>query len=79
MKPEGKESLLHAIPDFSSENEEREFWATHDSTEYLDWDQAVLVVFPNLKPSAHFPGKSRPPDDEQDADANPPGDTSSGR
>ncbi len=28
------------IPQFSSEDEEREFWTTHDSTEYLDWNKA---------------------------------------
>jgi len=39
------------IPEFKSEDEERKFWAAHDSTEYLDWDQAERVVFPKLKPS----------------------------
>ena len=39
------------IPAFKSEDEEREFWATHDSTEYLDWSKAKRAVFPNLKPS----------------------------
>ena len=28
------------IPQFSSEDEEREFWAIHDSSEYLDWTKA---------------------------------------
>ncbi|MCP4426705.1 MAG: hypothetical protein GY803_19610 [Chloroflexi bacterium] len=39
------------IPKFKNEDEEREFWATHDSTEYLDWNQAKRTVFPKLKPS----------------------------
>jgi len=39
------------IPKFQSEDEEREFWATHDSTEYVDWDSAEEVVLPKLKPS----------------------------
>ena len=39
------------VPDFASEDEEREFWATHDATEYLDWRRARRVRFPNLKPS----------------------------
>jgi predicted DNA binding CopG/RHH family protein len=39
------------IPRFASEDEEREFWATHDSTEYIDWSQARPAVFPNLRPS----------------------------
>lgn len=39
------------IPKFKSEDEEREFWATHDSTEYVDWKKAKRVVLPELKPS----------------------------
>ena len=40
------------LPQFSSEDEEREFWATHDSTEYVDWSRAERnPTFPRLKPS----------------------------
>jgi len=41
------------IPEFSSEREERAFWgaADRDSTEYLDWGQARVARFPNVKPS----------------------------
>lgn len=39
------------IPEFENEDEEREFWATHDSTEYMDWSQAEKVLLPNLKPA----------------------------
>jgi predicted DNA binding CopG/RHH family protein len=39
------------IPKFKNEDEEREFWATHDSTEYINWNQAERITFPNLKPS----------------------------
>lgn len=39
------------VPEFKSEDEEREFWANHDSTDYVDWDRAERVIFPNLKPS----------------------------
>jgi predicted DNA binding CopG/RHH family protein len=42
-----------SIPKFRSEDEEREFWAAHDSTEYFDWSQAARVDFPNLQPSTH--------------------------
>lgn len=42
---------LKPIPEFSTEAEERRFWETHDSTEYVDWSQAQFVRFPNLKPS----------------------------
>lgn len=39
------------IPKFESEDQERDFWATHDSTEYVGWEKAKRVRFPNLKPS----------------------------
>ncbi|MBI5826901.1 MAG: BrnA antitoxin family protein [Deltaproteobacteria bacterium] len=39
------------IPRFKSEDEEREFWATHDSSEHIDWKKAKRVVLPELKPS----------------------------
>ena len=40
------------IPDFESEAEERVFWESHDSTDYVDWSKAEPVRFPNLKPSS---------------------------
>ena len=39
------------IPEFKNEDEEREFWATHDSTDYIQWNKADRVTFSNLKPS----------------------------
>lgn len=39
------------IPIFTSEDEERKFWAGRDSTEFVDWDKAEAVVLPSLKPS----------------------------
>lgn len=39
------------IPKFRNEDEEREFWSTHDSTGYVDWKKAKRVVLPELKPS----------------------------
>lgn len=42
---------LKPIPTFASEAEEREFWETHDTTDYLDWSKAQRARFPNLKPS----------------------------
>jgi predicted DNA binding CopG/RHH family protein len=52
----GKESSMDskhkAIPTFSSEDEEREFWATRDSSEYIDWNTAEKnPTFSRLKPS----------------------------
>ncbi|OFZ68334.1 MAG: hypothetical protein A2Z01_00945 [Betaproteobacteria bacterium RBG_16_58_11] len=42
---------LKTVPHFASEAEERKFWETHDSTEYLDWTAAQRVILPNLKPT----------------------------
>ncbi|MDL1985871.1 MAG: BrnA antitoxin family protein [Deltaproteobacteria bacterium] len=39
------------MPKFKSEDKERNFWATADSTEYVDWEKARRTVLPNLKPS----------------------------
>ena len=39
------------IPNFKNEDEERDFWAKADSSEYFDWSKAERVIFPNLKPS----------------------------
>ncbi|MFN8179805.1 MAG: BrnA antitoxin family protein [bacterium] len=39
------------LPRFKTEDEEREFWATHDSADYVDWSKAEVVVLPRLKPS----------------------------
>lgn len=48
-KPASKK--LKIIPRFSSEAEERRFWQTHDSTDYLDWSKAEPARFAKLKPS----------------------------
>ena len=39
------------IPQFKNDDEEREFWATHDSTEFIKWNKAERVTFSNLKRS----------------------------
>jgi predicted DNA binding CopG/RHH family protein len=44
-------SPIKKIPKFKNEDEERTFWATHDSTEYINWKKAKKVVLSNLKPS----------------------------
>lgn len=38
-------------PRFRNEVQEREFWASHDSTEFVDWDKGEIASFPNLKPT----------------------------
>ena len=40
-----------AVPMFRTEAEERRFWETHDTTDYVDWSAARPARFPNLKPS----------------------------
>ncbi len=42
---------LKTIPKFKNEDEERDFWDTHDFTDYFDVSKAEHVVFPNLKRS----------------------------
>lgn len=39
------------LPDFKSEDQERRFWATADSTEYVDWAAAKRRKMVHLKPS----------------------------
>ena len=46
-----KSTKKKRIPKFKNEDEEREFWASHDSTNYIDWAKAKDVVMPNLKPT----------------------------
>ena len=43
--------MAKRIPVFTNEDEEREFWVAHDSTEYINWNRAERVTFSNLKPS----------------------------
>lgn len=44
-------STRKEIPKFSSEDEEREFWAHADSTEYIDWSKARERSLSRLKPT----------------------------
>jgi len=39
------------ISRFATEAEERAFWESHDSADYVDWSQAKATVLPNLKPT----------------------------
>lgn len=53
---------LKTVPKFKSEAEERRFWETHCSMEYVDWSKARLARFPNLKRSKSAKLKpARPP------------------
>jgi hypothetical protein len=42
---------LKDLPEFKNEDEEFEFWATHDTSDYFDWSKAERLSFPNLKSS----------------------------
>lgn len=44
--------VLKKIPTFKTEDEERNFWAEADSTEYVDWSKARPMRFPLLRPTS---------------------------
>ena len=44
-------SYKKKVPAFMNEEEERNFWAKADATDYIDWSKADKLVFSNLKPS----------------------------
>jgi len=46
-----KRSARKPVPTFRSEAEERTFWETHDASPFVEWGNARVAVFPNLKPS----------------------------
>lgn len=39
------------IPAFRSEEDERRFWATHDSVDYVDWSKAKKPQMKALRPT----------------------------
>jgi predicted DNA binding CopG/RHH family protein len=52
MKKTKEAKKLRPLPAFKSEDEEREFWATHDSMDYLDWSKGERASVPKLKATA---------------------------
>jgi predicted DNA binding CopG/RHH family protein len=44
--------MKKVVPRFKTEDAEREFWASHDSTDYIDWRKARRSMLPKLKPSS---------------------------
>lgn len=46
-----KSKIAKTIPQFKNEDEERDFWTTHDTTEYFDMDSPVELDLSALKPS----------------------------
>jgi len=51
---------LKPIPHFHSEAEEREFWESHDSADYVDLSKAQRARFPNLKLSPTVGASTKP-------------------
>jgi len=50
---------LKPIPKFESEDKEREYWSTHDSTEHIDWSQAKPITLSRVRPSTRTARESR--------------------
>lgn len=46
-----KKSKVKKIPKFKDEDEEREFWDTHDLTDYFDFYKEVHLDLSKLKPT----------------------------
>lgn len=46
-----KKINIRPIPRFKNEDEEREFWATHDVTDYFDTSDEIELDLSQLKPS----------------------------
>ena len=44
--------MKKALPKFKTEDAERDFWAEHDSTVFVDWRKSKRVTLPKLKPSS---------------------------
>ncbi len=43
---------------FESEDQERNFWASEDSANYIDWNEAQAISVPDLRASL-TPGAAR--------------------
>src|SRR5438477_12287141 len=51
MKERSGTAMKKRIPEFKNEDDERKFWATVDSTEYVAWSSAKRRKLVHLKPS----------------------------
>jgi len=51
MKRRPTRDMKKKLPEFKNEDAERKFWATADSTEYVDWQSAKRKNLVQLKPS----------------------------
>jgi predicted DNA binding CopG/RHH family protein len=48
---EAATDMKKKVPEFKNEDAERDFWATADSTEYIDWSTGTRKKLVHLKPS----------------------------
>src|SRR6266536_728589 len=46
-----KRAARKPLPHFANEDQERRFWAKHDTADYFDWSKAVRPALPDLRPS----------------------------
>ena len=46
-----KRAARKPLPRFANEDQERRFWAKHDTADYFDWSKAVRPTLPDLRPS----------------------------
>jgi predicted DNA binding CopG/RHH family protein len=44
-----RKKAVKGIPRFENEDAEREFWARHDSSDYVDWSKVQSARLPSLK------------------------------
>ena len=44
-------AVKNNLPKFKNEDQEREFWSSQDSADYVNWTESEDVVFPKLKPT----------------------------
>jgi predicted DNA binding CopG/RHH family protein len=51
MKNKGMKHTKKKLPEFKNEQDERNFWAKADSTEYLDWSSGKRKKLVRLKPT----------------------------
>src|ERR1700684_1428376 len=51
MKRRPLKDMKKKLPEFKSEDDERKFWATADSTEFVDWQAGGRKKLIQLKPS----------------------------
>jgi predicted DNA binding CopG/RHH family protein len=42
---------LKEIPEFNSEESEKEFWENESSEHFVDWEKGKKVIYPNLQKS----------------------------